>query len=73
MDSLLILLTKHPSIPTCEHKIYSAGETEPLVGQSVQGVDGVILGTKAAPSQPGGLSPEVSISSIYLIYLFYLV
>ena len=38
-------------------RIYAAGETEPLVGKAIHGFD-VILGTKAAPSQPGGLSPE---------------
>ena len=38
-------------------RIYAAGETEPLVGAAISGFD-VILGTKAAPSQPGGLSPS---------------
>ena len=37
-------------------RIYAAGETEPLVGTAISGYD-VLIGTKAAPSQPGGLSP----------------
>lgn len=38
-------------------RIYSAGECEPIVGNAIKGFEEIILGTKAAPSQPGGLSP----------------
>lgn len=39
-------------------RIYAGGDTEPLVGMSISGFhDKVVLGTKAAPSQAGGLSP----------------
>lgn len=37
-------------------RIYSSGDCEPIVGEAIKGFDEIILGTKAAPSQPGGLS-----------------
>ena len=42
-------------------RIYSEGETEPMLGRalkSTSGASGLLVGTKAHPSQPGGLSPE---------------
>lgn len=39
-------------------RIYSAGDCEPIVGRAIKGMEGIIIGTKAAPSQPGGLSTE---------------
>ncbi|CAM9264717.1 unnamed protein product, partial [Heterosigma akashiwo] len=45
-------------------RIYAGGETEPMVGEALQQImdadqrSMVLLGTKAHPSQPGGLSPD---------------
>lgn len=39
-------------------RIYAAGETEPMLGRALQssGASDLLVGSKAAPSQPGGLS-----------------
>lgn len=39
-------------------RIYSGGACENIVGQAAAGAAGVLIGTKAHPSQPGGLSPD---------------
>ena len=39
-------------------RIYSAGECEPIVGNAIKGFEEIILGTKAAPSQPGRVRVE---------------
>lgn len=54
-------LTSHPDNARIDTaRIYAGGNTETIVGKVLAGMDKskILLGTKAHPSQPGGLSPE---------------